>query len=245
MAACTDSWSTDNAVRYYSSHRRIPEDLYRSEKYFLSSILHPGASILDIGCAAGGFYSIFRSIEPSVSYTGVDISEEMIVKAREQNPGVKFHVSKGSSLPFGDTSFDIVFCSGTLHMAPDWREIIREAWRVTKDKFLFDLRMTESVPTIEDISRSYEKIAFFGEWDGKSIVPYIIVNAGDFASVIRSLQPRPRLIKVYGYFHTVSPMTHTPERNVCMTMCCIGRNRDAAESDSWEAPLAKPDLTGD
>lgn len=238
--SCSDSWSTENALKYYSSHRKTPDDLYKSEKYFLSAIITPGSSILDIGCAAGGFYSIFRSIEPTVSYTGVDISAGMIARARELNPGVPFYVSKGSSLPFDGESFDIVFCSGTLHMSPDWRETIREAWRVTKDRFLFDLRMTGTSPTIEDISVSYEKIAFFGEWDGRSVVPYIIVSVDDFVSVVNTLRPRPVLKKVFGYIHPVSPMTHTPEKNVCMTMCCMGKRRTGPETDSWEIPLPMP-----
>jgi len=240
MVSCSDSWSTENAVKYYSSHRKTPEDLYKSEKYFLSTMIAPKCSILDIGCAAGGFYSIFKSIEPSVSYTGVDVSAEMIARARELNPGVPFYVSKGSNLPFDGENFDIVFCSGTLHMSPDWRETIREAWRVTKDKFLFDLRMTGRSPTIEDIFVSYEKIAFFGEWDGRSVVPYIIVNVDEFATVIKTLRPQPALKKVFGYFHSVSPMTQTPEKSVCMTMCCIGKTRTGAETDSWEVPLQPP-----
>jgi len=238
--SCSDSWSTENAVKYYSSHRKTPGDLYTSERYFLSTMISPGCSILDIGCAAGGFYSIFRSIEPSVSYTGVDISAGMITRARELNPGVPFYVSKGSNLPFDAERFDIVFCSGTLHMSPDWRETIREAWRVTKDKFLFDLRITGTSPTIEDISVSFEKIAFFGQWDGKSVVPYIIVSVDDFVAVVNALRPRSALKKVFGYFHPVSPMTHTPVKNVCMTMCCIGKTRTGPETDSWEVPLQMP-----
>ena len=74
------SWSQPNAVKFFSSCRNSIEEVYDSEKYFLTQVLKPGYSILDIGCAAGGFYNIFKHIEPTISYTGVDLSPEMIKK---------------------------------------------------------------------------------------------------------------------------------------------------------------------
>ena len=59
------------------------EDLYLGEKFFLSKILFEKCTILDIGCAQGGFYKIIKSFLKSFSYTGIDNSEKMILKANK------------------------------------------------------------------------------------------------------------------------------------------------------------------
>jgi len=239
--AYSDAWSKENAVKFYSSHRNSLDEVYKSEKYFLSEILEPKCSVLDLGCAAGGFYNIFKKMESTLSYTGVDISPDMIKKAQLLNPDVPFYVSKGSELLFNDRSFDVVFCSGALHMTFDWRDVLKEGWRVTKKYFVFDVRLTENVPTIEDIDISYEKIAFFDEWDGSTIVPYIILNVRDFLQSLQKFNPAPALQKFYGYYHPVSDMTISPERQVCMTMCCLAKNKQPNMNDSWEIPIKKPE----
>jgi ubiquinone/menaquinone biosynthesis C-methylase UbiE len=231
------SWSKPNAVKFFSSCRNSIEEVYDSEKHFLTQVLRPGYSVLDIGCAAGGFYNVFRHLEPTISYTGVDISSEMIKKAQALHPGLPFHVSRGDKLPFNDQSFDVVFCSGALHMTFDWRDVLKEGWRVTKNYFVFDVRLTENSRTIEDMQKSYEKIAFFNEWDGTSIVPYIIINVNDFLHILESLDPVPALQQVYGYYHAVSEMTVSPEKEVCMTMCCLGKTKKPEEQNKWEIPI--------
>ncbi|MHB8163407.1 MAG: class I SAM-dependent methyltransferase [Methanoregula sp.] len=235
--AYAQSWSQENAVKFFSTHRNSITEVYNSEKHFLSEVLESGRSVLDLGCAAGGFYNVFRELEPSLSYTGIDISEEMIKTARAKHPEINCAVSSGSLLPFKDQSFDVVFCSGALHMTYDWLDILNEGWRVTKKYFVFDVRLVETGPSIEDIGRSYEKIAFFDEWDGKSIVPYIILNVKDFLASVNSLVPVPGVQKYYGYSHPVSQMTVSPVRDVCMTMCCFVKNCDPEKNVVWDLPI--------
>jgi len=234
------SWSKPNAVKYFSSCRNSIDEVYDSEKHFLMQVLKPDYSILDIGCAAGGFYNVFKHLEPTISYTGVDISPEMIEKARTLHPDIPFHVSRGNKFPFNNQSFDVVYCSGALHMTFDWRDLLKEGWRVTKKYFVFDVRLTENSRTIEDMQKSYEKIAFYDEWDGTSIVPYIIINVKDFLHTLESLDPTPALQQVYGYNHPVSDMTVSPEKQVCMTMCCLGKTKKSMEKNTWEIPIKSP-----
>lgn len=239
------SWSHEDAVSYYSTHRNSVADVYESERFFLSKVIRFGSSVLDIGCAAGGFLNVFKGIDPSVSYTGVDISEEMISQACRLHPGIDFRVSDGNKLPFENERFDIVFSSGALHMAPNWREILVEGWRVTKKYFVFDVRLREYPPSIEDARISYEKIAFSGQWDGKTVVPYIIIDVKKFIQSLDMLAPRPAARQVYGYFHRVSEMTVSPEKEVCMTMCCLVKPEACNEQDLWNIPLKYPHLNDD
>lgn len=125
-------------------------------------------------------------------------------------------------------------------MTFDWRDVLKEGWRVSKKYFVFDVRLTENSPTMENIQKSYEKIAFLDEWDGMSIVPYIIINVNDFIHTLESLDPTPALQQVYGYYHSVSEMTVSPEKEVCMTMCCLGKIKNPDQENTWEIPIHIP-----
>ena len=234
-----NSWSGRNVVDYYSRHRNSIGDLYDSERYMLSKVSDRVQSVLDVGCATGGFYNVFMKLNPVISYTGIDISEEMILKAQNLHPGIPFFLSDGKTLPFDPDGFDLVYCSGALHMSLLWRELFKECWRVAKEYFIFDVRLVEKLPSLESKEQSYEKMAFDGLWDGRSVVPYIILNTNDFLKEIERLTPQPWTKQFWGYFHQVSPMTITKSeyQTVCMTMCCLSKERMNYNNDEWNLPF--------
>lgn len=49
-----------------------------------------GASVLDVGCGVGDFYSYLRSVAPSTAYTGVDLSAVMVERCKQRFPNAKF-----------------------------------------------------------------------------------------------------------------------------------------------------------
>ena len=53
-------WGKKNVINFYANNRDKISDLYDSEKKPLSFIKKQIKSILDYGCAVGGFYKIFR-----------------------------------------------------------------------------------------------------------------------------------------------------------------------------------------
>jgi len=120
-------------------------------------------------------------------------------RSKKLFPRTSFATSDGGALPFREESFDIVYCSRAIHLAPNWRDIIRECWRVTKKYFIFDVRLVENGVSVEDITKSYEKIAFFNKWDGESIVPYIVLNVRDFLLEVTRLAPEPVAQQYFGY----------------------------------------------
>jgi ubiquinone/menaquinone biosynthesis C-methylase UbiE len=230
-------WSVPNAVHFYAKNRQSVDEVYASEEFFLKQVIQPNISILDVGCAAGGFYNIFRSIEPSVRYTGVDFSLEMVQEAKRCFPGTAFAASDGGALPFRAESFDVVYCSGAIHLSPDWRDILRDCWRVTKNHFVFDVRLVETGRSVEDITASYEKIAFFNNWDGEAIVPYIVLNVRDFLHEISRLVPEPVSQQYFGYYRPVSKMAVSPYSEVCMSMCCFSKNMLTEKGVVWNLPI--------
>ena len=85
---------------------------------------------LDIGCGTGLADSLLL---PHVSsLEGVDVSEGMVERAREANPGAAYRVYDGRTLPFEDGEFDVVFAMCVLHHVepPDRRPLLAEMGRV-------------------------------------------------------------------------------------------------------------------
>ena len=75
-------WDDIEAQKFFSKEKK-KKDIYPGENLFLSRVLFENCSILDIGCAQGGFYKILKSFVKSFRYTGIDTSEKMIFKAKK------------------------------------------------------------------------------------------------------------------------------------------------------------------
>lgn len=234
----TNPWSNTNSVYFYSTERNTIKELYPSEKYFLDKLVKPDVSVLDVGCAAGGFYNIFKEYDSSINYTGIDFSHELLHSAKINDLNSSFIVGGGNHLPFKNDTFDIVFCSGVMPITFDWPDILRECWRVTKQNFIFDVRLIESGNSIENIEESYQRIAFFNEWDGYSVVPYIILNINDFCTKLSLLEPYPAKIDSYGYMNKVSEMAVTPYKEVCMAMWSLSKIKQIGQN-TWNIPIKK------
>jgi ubiquinone/menaquinone biosynthesis C-methylase UbiE len=242
MSDYSGSWSNATALEFYKNSRNKRGDVYKSEGHFLSKIIKPGMSILDVGCAAGGFYEILKSYEKSIDYCGVDFSEEMIRHARDMHPEAKFFVSDGGTLPFESKSFDLVISLGTLPMILHWKGVLRELWRITKKEVLCDLRVSINGESIADIKRSFQRVAFDGKWDGKSKSPYVVVSAKETMEAISMLEPSPSKVEIYGYTHPVAATASTPFKEVCMACFLLEKNSSGNKAMELvqDAPVVFP-----
>ena len=84
-------------------------------------------SILDYGCGYGAMYEYISNIYPNVSYTGYDISKEMITKAKNKFPQ-RYQVSWITQIE-DNYSFDYVIASGIFNVklneiAENWYKYI-------------------------------------------------------------------------------------------------------------------------
>jgi SAM-dependent methyltransferase len=191
-------------------------------------MLKPGMKVLDVGCAAGGFYSIMKEIEPDIFYSGCDVSKELLKIARSKYPDGIFFNSTAKFMPCADNSFDLVHSTGTLHMEEECLESIKEIYRVSSAFSIIDLRLT-NLPISFDIDESDQRLIFEGEWDGKSVVPYVILNIEDLLFfLLNKLTPKPLAIYAKGYEHSPSPTAKIPLEKVCMTLIMLQKPDNAA-----------------
>jgi SAM-dependent methyltransferase len=70
-------------------------------------------SVLDVGCGPGLTDGYLTGRFGSV--TGVDISKQMVERAREANPTASYESYDGTRLPFETGSFDLAFAICVLH----------------------------------------------------------------------------------------------------------------------------------
>ncbi|WP_026733954.1 class I SAM-dependent methyltransferase [Fischerella sp. PCC 9605] len=104
---------------------------------FLKTWAHisPEATVLDIGCGTGEFERLLLTENPQQMITGVDISEEMLLVAKQKcraYPNVSFLTASASALPFANNSFDVIVSASTFHYFDDPETSLKEMRRVLK-----------------------------------------------------------------------------------------------------------------
>jgi SAM-dependent methyltransferase len=87
---------------------------------------------LDVGCGIGAMETFLA--ERTGSVCGVDVSAEIVERAKEQIPWAEFTAYDGRKLPFADGSFDVVFAICVLHHVdrPERPALVREMRRVVR-----------------------------------------------------------------------------------------------------------------
>jgi len=223
------AWSHRSVVEFYARKRSRVEDLYETERSLLLPALESCGSVLDVGCAAGSFFSIIRTLKPEIRYVGVDVSPKMVTMARSLYPAARFEVSDGSRLSFQDGAFDLVLCTGVLHHNPNYEEIIREVYRVAAKGCILDLPRLVTAPYQFRLASSYQvlKEQFPGQ-DGvgedQTIVPYVLSNPQPlFEFLLRDLHPQPRAIAAVGHYGSPSESAVVPVKPVCFCVVYVGK----------------------
>lgn len=74
-----------------------------------------GKSILDVGCAQGGFGAFLHEKFSPKEYLGVDISKRMIDEAKKLHPSLNFENINVLDLPDAN-KFDVVFAEGIFYL---------------------------------------------------------------------------------------------------------------------------------
>jgi SAM-dependent methyltransferase len=94
-----------------------------------------GGDVLDVGTDNGDFIKVLmKALGDYGSFTGIDISEERLAKARKRlnDARVNFIAMNAEAMTFQDNQFDTVCASYTLHHLENIDAVLAEMYRVLK-----------------------------------------------------------------------------------------------------------------
>ena len=100
--------------------------------------LKPGEVVVDLGSGAGfDCFLAARQVGPAGHVIGVDMTHEMLKKARENAAkigagNVEFRLGELEYLPVADNTADVLLSNCVINLVPDKEQVFREAFRVLK-----------------------------------------------------------------------------------------------------------------
>jgi arsenite methyltransferase len=100
--------------------------------------MRPGEVVVDLGSGAGiDCFLAAQQIGPSGRVIGVDMTHEMLAKARANAErvgatNVEFRLGEIEHLPIADNTADVVISNCVINLVPDKEQVYREAFRVLK-----------------------------------------------------------------------------------------------------------------
>src|SRR5881409_1589148 len=98
----------------------------------------PEAANLGLGCGAGfDCFLAARAVGPTGKVIGVDMTPEMLTKARENAKrngfdNVEFRQGEIEALPVADESVDVIISNCVINLSPQKERVFREAFRVLR-----------------------------------------------------------------------------------------------------------------
>jgi len=125
-------------ARFYDEHaRRFMGKIYRRFADRINKFDLAGKQVLDVGSGTGLLALVLTQQHPEWQVTGIDVSEDMLVLAREAAARNKltgatvFQQASAEALPFPDGSFSLVVSNASLHLWKDPVKVYDEIARVT------------------------------------------------------------------------------------------------------------------
>ena len=141
---------------------------FQAEEF--SAFVHKGDLIVDIGCGYGRTLNeLYKS-----GYTdllGIDFSEKMIKRGKEQFPYLKFKVKKDDTIELKDNSVDAVVLFAVLTCIVDDNEqkkLIREIKRVLKPNgilYVNDFLLNDDDRNVERYEKYKRKLGVYGAFE--------------------------------------------------------------------------------
>lgn len=132
MVAYETWWDTHVAEGKTYTIEKFKKILSGTDRREFLKIVHPGDSVLDVGCGLGLDYAMYQKNNTKVRYVGMDICKGFIKYNQQQYPSATFMNGKSYDLPFEDKSFDIVTCRHLLEHLKEPYMTLMEFLRVGK-----------------------------------------------------------------------------------------------------------------
>lgn len=118
----------DEIAQDYDKWKKKNEFYYRNIKAFVRKNVRPNSKVLEVGCGTG---EILASLNPSYG-VGIDISPEMIKRAREKFPQYTFHGVAIEDFR-SDEKFDYIILVDVLDHVYDLHDVFASLYNLCHD----------------------------------------------------------------------------------------------------------------
>ena len=149
------------------------------EKVIERMDLRRGDRILDVGCGGGWFCRALSPLCPEGSVVGVDISDDMIRRAREQSAGLEnvlYAPASAEEIPWAEDYFSRVSAIESAYYWPSPENALRELFRVTNFGGKVFLLLS-----------FYEENPHTRHWSADLGIPLQSKSARDWAEILRAV----------------------------------------------------------
>jgi SAM-dependent methyltransferase len=139
------AWWESEAQNWIAWARAPGHDAYweYSPGFFREIVPQPGRRTLEIGCGEG---RVTRDLaRRGHNVHSIDAAPTLIQAAHEIDPGGRYLLADGASLPFADESFDLVVAYNSLMDVDDMGGTVREAARVLEPGGRFCISVTHPI----------------------------------------------------------------------------------------------------
>ena len=147
-----------------ADHGLLDPEVRAAWRALMLELLPPApARVADLGCGTGTLAGLLT--EEGYDVTGVDLSPEMVRRARAKVPGVLFLEADASAPPLDPASYDVVLSRHVLWAMPDpqaalerWAALLREGGRLVLVEGRWStgagLTGSETVALVESVGRA-------------------------------------------------------------------------------------------
>jgi SAM-dependent methyltransferase len=198
-------WDEDETIQYYITNRKKYDDLYKSEKYFLTKSFISGIEdILDVGCSVGGIYTILQELNKDIKYTGLDVSLNAILHAKQLHRSEFtsfYHYDGNAPFPLNKQTYNLVFCSGVMHLIDNYKSVFQQMVESSNKYLLIDFRLTNQATY-----RGKFYFTFSDKIEASNFTNYHVVNFKELMTFFSQFKQISH-IYIYGYKGHASAMS--------------------------------------
>jgi len=145
-------WNQDDIVDRFAG--KGAADFFDSETRLLKPIVPAIQSVIDIGCASGRFVELLATLGATPRYTGLDISEASVARARALYPSHDFHCVNALTFEPATTA-DLINATGVMQHEPRFDALLDRMISWSRRHVLFDIKLAAMSDHLADIERAY------------------------------------------------------------------------------------------
>ncbi|MGB8313491.1 MAG: trans-aconitate 2-methyltransferase [Aestuariivirga sp.] len=177
-----EDWLPEAYLRFSDERTRPARDLLARVP------LNAPELVYDLGCGPGNSTALLRERYPQAKVIGLDTSQTMLAKARNDLPEVQF-IEADLAVWEGDRNADLLFANAAFQWVPDHAAVLLRLLKGLKAGSVLALQMPDNLD--EPSHRLMRETAQAGPWASA------LKDAAGFREVIRTPHDYYNLLKPY------------------------------------------------